>query len=264
MNSNENNLLVPSVAPANRGAGWLFDGFSIVKKNWPIWIGVTIVFILLSLIISIIPFINFLYNLILSVLFHLILPVLFGGLMLGCRQQDQGGEFRFNHLFAGFSKNLEQYILLGVLSIVGLTFIVIITIICLFFIFGGTELLTTFQSANVESLAENYIYVVLIILIGTLLLTTLSMPLIMVLWFAPALVALENQTAINAMKYSFIACVKNAVPYLVYGLLSMVFAILATLPLGLGWLILFPVTIASIYVAYRDIFKNGSSAKSVD
>jgi hypothetical protein len=34
----------------------------------------------------------------------------------------------------------------------------------------------------------------------------------------------------------------------------MILAIIATIPLALGWLLLGPVLMASIYVSYRDIF----------
>jgi hypothetical protein len=34
----------------------------------------------------------------------------------------------------------------------------------------------------------------------------------------------------------------------------MVLAVLATIPLGLGWFVLAPLGIASMYASYRDIF----------
>jgi uncharacterized membrane protein len=44
------------------------------------------------------------------------------------------------------------------------------------------------------------------------------------------------------------------VPFLIYGIIMLVLSILATIPLGLGWLVLGPVAVASVYVAYRDIY----------
>ena len=38
-------------------------------------------------------------------------------------------------------------------------------------------------------------------------------------WFAPALVALRGATAVEAMKLSFFSCLRNWVPFLVYGLI---------------------------------------------
>ena len=47
---------------------------------------------------------------------------------------------------------------------------------------------------------------------------------------------------------------KNVVPFLIYGLIMFLLAIVATLPALLGWLILGPVLFATFYTGYRDIF----------
>jgi len=44
------------------------------------------------------------------------------------------------------------------------------------------------------------------------------------------------------------------VPFVLYGLVGLVLGIVASIPFGLGWLVLGPVAIASVYVGYRDIF----------
>jgi uncharacterized membrane protein len=56
------------------------------------------------------------------------------------------------------------------------------------------------------------------------------------------------------MKASFSACLVNAVPFLVYNLLALVFALLATIPLALGWLVFAPVLAGSVYASYVEIF----------
>jgi uncharacterized membrane protein len=56
------------------------------------------------------------------------------------------------------------------------------------------------------------------------------------------------------MKESFTGCLKNIVPFLVYGIVAMVLGILASIPMALGWLVLGPVLAASMYTAYRDIY----------
>jgi uncharacterized membrane protein len=82
----------------------------------------------------------------------------------------------------------------------------------------------------------------------------LSIPIYMALWFAPALVVLRGLAPVAAVKESFVGCLKNVVPFLIYGIVLLVLGIVAAIPLGLGWLVLGPVAIASIYVSYRDIY----------
>jgi len=59
---------------------------------------------------------------------------------------------------------------------------------------------------------------------------------------------------VAAIKQSFGACLKNIVPFLIYGVVAFVLSIVATIPFGLGWLVLGPVLAASVYTAYQDIF----------
>ena len=73
-------------------------------------------------------------------------------------------------------------------------------------------------------------------------------------WFAPPLVALENIPALDAMKLSLQACLRNFWVIVVYCLLTMVAALFAMIPLFLGFLVLAPVLMAATYVAYRQMF----------
>jgi uncharacterized membrane protein len=82
----------------------------------------------------------------------------------------------------------------------------------------------------------------------------LSIPLVMAYWFAPALVALEGVSAVSAMKLSFVGCLKNVLPFLLYGIIGLVLFILGAIPFGLGLLIILPVMMASIYVSFKDIY----------
>jgi uncharacterized membrane protein len=58
----------------------------------------------------------------------------------------------------------------------------------------------------------------------------------------------------KALTTSFSACLKNIVPFLVWGVMALLLGILATIPILLGWLLLGPVLMVSVYTAYRDIF----------
>ena len=87
-----------------------------------------------------------------------------------------------------------------------------------------------------------------------LFLLVLSVPLLMALWFAPALVVFNKMPALEALKASFEACLKNAFPLGAFGLMLMLLAVFAALPAGLGVLVLFPVLIGANYASYRDVF----------
>jgi uncharacterized membrane protein len=87
-----------------------------------------------------------------------------------------------------------------------------------------------------------------------LLALALSVPVAMLFWFAPALVVLNQIAPVDALKQSWSACLKNVMPFLIYGVILLVPAIIATLPVALGWLVLGPAVVASMYTSYRDIY----------
>jgi uncharacterized membrane protein len=76
----------------------------------------------------------------------------------------------------------------------------------------------------------------------------------MAMQFAPMLVIFGKMAPVPAMKASLRAFLRNMIPLTVYGLLLIPFVILACLPVMLGWLVLLPVIITSLYAIYRDLF----------
>ena len=109
---------------------------------------------------------------------------------------------------------------------------------------GGTP------TMHVGAMGLSFVLALLVVL-------ALALPLYMALWFAPSLVVFNNLKPFDAMKASFLACLKNLVPFLLYGVIMLVLCMIAAIPLGLGFLVLGPVAIASIYAGYRDIFVAG-------
>ena len=87
-----------------------------------------------------------------------------------------------------------------------------------------------------------------------LVMLALLLPLYMAMWFAPSLIVFHGQGPGEAMKYSFVACLKNIVPFFLYSVIFFLLSFVASLPAFLGWLVLAPVMAASLYTGYRDIF----------
>ena len=226
--------------PGGHGWQWIVDGFALFKQQPGMWIGITLVWMLIVVGLQIIPFIGWLAV-------NLLMPILVGGIMLGARAQDRGEGLSFGHLFAGFSTNTGNLVVVGVLGL--LAFVAIFALVAMVF---GASMFAVFGlgAANATVLSP----AIFTALFGALVALALLIPVYMALWFAPALVAFRGVTATEAMKASFTANLKNIMPFLVYGLAMFVLAILASIPLALGWLVLGPTLIASVYTAYKDIF----------
>jgi len=241
-------MITIKTVEAGRGAAWLTEGFDYFRRGIGVWLGISIIMLVFFLVLSLLPFIG-------GILMAMLTPVLVGGVILGCRELDQGGSLSLNHLFAGFSRNTGQLILLGLLQYVAGIVIMVIAMIIVMPFTGGMGSIMHFMH-GVESGATTvpvgmYLGILLMMLISL----ALYVPVLMALWFAPALIILDSQTAIDALKQSFSGCMKNIWPFLIYGLVSLVLAIVASIPLLLGWLVLIPVLMASLYLGYKDIFE---------
>jgi hypothetical protein len=246
MNNDTISVGKPKSMAAGRGAGWLFDGFDYFRKNPLNWVLAMILLIIISIILNLVPVIG-------GVVSYILLTVFVGGMMLGCHSQKQGGEFKVNHLFAGFTRNTGQLVLLGVLYLIGNILILMLLIGFVLIAPGeGSELITILQSRDPQAIQGvlSIVGLVIVILVGL----ALYVPLLMAYWFAPSLVVLGNVPAIKAMQLSFMGCLVNVIPFLVYGVVALVLLIIAAIPFALGLLILMPMVMASIYIAFREIF----------
>jgi hypothetical protein len=223
---------------AGRGWTWIADGFGLFKKAPGMWIALVIVLFVILVVLAFIPLLG-------AVATFLLMPLFLGGLMLGCRALQGGGELELGHLFAGFKEHTGNLIVLGALSIGGW----IIVMLPVFAIVGAGAIFGMMRGDAAGAAAMGGSFV-----LAWLVAMALSIPIYMALWFAPALVVLRGYAPVAAVKESFFGCLKNVVPFLIYGIVLLVLGIVAAIPLGLGWLVLGPVAIASIYVAYRDIY----------
>jgi hypothetical protein len=225
---------------AGRGWDWIASGFDLFKKAPGIWILTIVIFFVCSIVIGIIPVIGPIANII-------VMQIFVGGLMLGCRALDAGESLEIGHLFAGFSSRTSDLVVLGLLTIVGW----FIAVIPALLIVGGGAFVSMMSGG---SPAAQFGAMGVTFMLGLLLALALAVPLYMALWFAPALVVLNGLKPVEAMKASFVGCLKNIVPFLLYGVVMIVLCIVAAIPAGLGFLVLGPVAVASMYTGYRDIF----------
>ena len=231
------------VRDAGQGMVWLSTAWDLFKRAPGIWIALIVIYLVLAVVLGFIPMVG-------QLALTLLGPVFMGGILLGCKALDDGKALRIEHLFAGFQSKLGPLITLGAVYLGGLILIGIL-------VFGiGAMLLGINVLANLGSgaMGMNAGSAITSVLLLSCLAMLLILPLGMAMWFAPALVVFHDMPPIAAMRSSLFASTKNVLSMLIYGLILMVLAIVATIPLGLGWLILMPVLMASSYTAYRDIY----------
>ena len=226
--------------PAGNGWTWIADGWNLFKHQPGVWIGIVVVLLVISVVAAFIPIIG-------SIGMMVLFPVFTAGIMIGCRAIDEGGDLEFGHLFAGFRERF------GTLAAVGAIYLVATMVIALVVgIVTGASMFAMMSGQQMDPAAAAG--ALTSILLASLVMMALMIPVVMAVWFAPQLVVFHERGALDAMKESFTGCLRNIVPFLLYGIIAMVLAIVASIPLALGWLVLGPVLAASMYTAYRDIY----------
>ena len=243
----------PRSVDAGRGAAWWSEGWRLFKPAVGVWILIVVIGFGIQLVLAFIPVLG-------GIASQLLFPVLMGGLMLGCRAIDRGEPLTIAHLFAGFGPRAGSLLIVALIYLAAAIAIFLLIIALLFVFFGAALLSHLWDAQGSMSSPEAWGGVALVFLVACLLFLLLYLPLVMALWFAPALVVLQGMEPWQAMKLSFAGCIKNIVPFLIYGVVWIGLAIVATIPLLLGWLVLGPVTIASIYASYCDIFEQPAGA----
>jgi uncharacterized membrane protein len=224
---------------AGRGIEWLKQGWRSFTKNPAVWLAIAVVLLVIVAALSMIPFVG-------GLAVQFLMPVFVGGLLLGCRALAGGGEFGIDTLFAGFRRHTTPLVLVGLYYLVG---VLVVTVVV--FLVGGGAAVTgglIGRGAGV-GVAMGGFFVALLVMLA------LMVPLAMAVWFAPALVVFHDVAPFEAMKASFFACLKNVVPFLIYGVILFVLCMIAMIPFGLGMLVMLPVMAGSIYASYVEIFE---------
>lgn len=225
------------------GAGWQWYGASwrIFKAAPLTWWGALLVTFVAMIVLSMIP----LVNLLVMVAF----PIIMAGIGACASSVMSTGNFEFTQVFDGFKRRPGALLLSGLLYMV----LVIVCMGVIFVAFGAGGLFKMFtggmhgkQEAAAAMAGLGGMFFLAYMVVLSVAVSAIA--------FAPYLIHERGMPVVEAMLTSTKACFKNIPASLVWIVCYFGLAIAATIPIGLGWLILLPVVMLTGYVAYRDIF----------
>lgn len=226
---------------AGRGVNWWTDAVTLFMKNPGMWIVLGLVLIVILTVLNFVPMLG-------GAASALLTPVFGGSWMLALRKQETGGALEVGDLFLGFKDALNPLLVLGALSLAAAA--------VLFVMMWGVGI-GAFMGMGTGAMHRSGLAVLAAAgagMFAVLVALALIVPITMAFWFAPALVVFDGVAPVEALKSSFSACLRNLLPFLVYGALGLVATIVASIPAMLGWLLLLPLTGHSVYLSYRDIY----------
>ncbi|MDR2196324.1 MAG: hypothetical protein LBE50_07090 [Gallionellaceae bacterium] len=238
--------------PASNGWQWIKQSWNLFRQNPVLWVFLVLSGISGLILLSYIPVVG-------PMLPVLLFPVLMGGLAAGCQAQDAGKELELGYLIAGLRKNTQWLVALG-----GLNLVCQMLILQIISLAGGApfvDLMTNSQETNPEAAAAAMQLAIDSSTRGSLMIGgALTCLLLLAMQFAPVLVMLSDARPFAAMKASLRGCLRNVGAMFIYSIALIPFAFIASMPMFLGWLVLLPVVMISMYAGYKDLFAGAPAA----
>jgi len=233
----------PRQIPPMQGWQWIVSAFQLFKQSPTAWLGISGVFILAMIGISLLPIVG-------SLLSTLLGPVFLGGLMFAAQKQTRGETPLLIDLFAGFQQRFTELLKVGVLYLFG-TMLVVLLMAGL--LAGAAYLGWLTIDKTVDTFAQmGAIWPVMILVLVAFAIVYSTY------FYAPTLVMLQGYSAGEAMKLSFLAFWRNWQPILMMSIIGGVLLLLAMLPMLLGLIIALPVALITSYVCYADVFETST------
>ncbi|MBS1144293.1 MAG: putative transrane protein [Proteobacteria bacterium] len=217
---------------------WLRQGWAMFMVNPGVWIGSTVLLLIMLMAISIVPLFG-------QIAAHLLVPLFGAGMFKLCRRIHEGEEPEIADLFAGFRQRAGELVMVGVFFAMG---IFGIAFMAFMLVSGGLI------GGGITGKVAGFGIAMGGVMLAGLVVMVLSVPVIMATWFAPVLVFFHKMRPLDAMKASFAAGAKNFLPMAIFGTFLVVALFFAMLPVGMGLLLLLPVASGAVYASYRDIF----------
>jgi len=245
---------------AGRGALWLKDAYGMLSLHRVPWLMLLLLYYLVLGIVDLVPYIG-------QLTVPILKPVFAVGFLAAAWTQERGGTPELRLLFQGFRSNLRALLPLGVFLLVGITIAVLATAL----VDGGqlVDVLSGRAKLDENTLVSGRVQ------FAMLFAAVCALPVLLAMWFAPALIVFQDCGAARALATSLRAALANWRPMAVYGLLLFFYGgvvptvatllISAVLPESIAlvvalfvlmpYLFLFIATLhISDYVSYRDIF----------
>lgn len=223
-----------------RGWDWFAQGWRLFARAPMVWV-------LLGLIFLFLMFASLLVPVVAQLLFMLIAPVLGAGMLYAARESDSARPVRVAHLWEGFRHPTvrNRLFALGGVSVAG----ALATSLLMALLLGDAMMGLMEQArSGMPHFGLGFWLRLLIVLTPQFLVA-------MALVYAVPLVMFRDTAVGAALSSSLAASAQNILPLLVFGLIYTVVAVIASIPLGIGWLLLLPASVGMLYCSYKDIYE---------
>ncbi len=218
---------------AARGVEWFKRGWTIFAKDMKNWVLMALVLGVGAFVLEILPIIG-------QIAMCVLMPALLGGMLYAAKQASSGAPVKLEYLWMLLTdaQKRNQFLALG-----GIVFAAVVTVGIISAAFVGDSLL---RGASSGFFGIGFGGLLFLFIMGFVFFVLFS--------YTPALMIFRNLSLFDALQ----ACAKTAstqvVPLLVFFLIYSILAVIASLPFGLGWLVLLPIMAGAVYTSYTELF----------
>lgn len=264
---------------ASRGLLWLREAAMMFGRARKGWLTLLLGYYLILVVLRMLPLVGI-------VAVPLLKPVFAVGFLAAAWTVERGGKPQLRHLMQGFQSNLRALLPIGAVFVLGITIAVMASSLVdqgklLAFLSNPPPAATEGDSASITEV-EN-VMLDTRVQFGMLFAALCALPVLLAIWFAPALVVFQDLRASQALLMSLRAAVANWRALMVYALAVFVFAgiaptlmvtvlslLLSAFPEGVRALLTYVVVLPYVatviaimqisdYTSYRDVFHAGET-----
>ena len=231
-------MTTTTMAPGKQAWSWYKAGWRLFLVNPLMWILYTFLWMLSGILLWQIP--------ILGHAWWMITPALYAGFLYQAAEMEQGRPFAVSRFFIGLTDKTKRLPLLtlGVITLAAHVFLNVVAT-------ADPSLYSTIESLWRADASIGIAAVVINLLVrGVLLFLILSLATMALLYSCPAIM-FAGSDAFDAIMNSIETCARHWRAFTTFMCIFIGLAIVAMIPMGLGLLVLMPVTFCAAYASYR-------------
>lgn len=210
---------------------WVGRGWRLFTASPGMWLLIGLVALLIHSAVQMLPFIGLFISILIS-------PLITAGLLFAAREVDAGRPLHLEHLFQGFREPGRMGPLFGLGGVyVGGVVITLVLCVGALMVTGGFAGLSREELASLGLFDEQMLSVWLVVLAAI----ALFIPVLAALYYATPLVMFHGVPVWTALGSSLMACLRNFIPLMVFGLvLLLLFLALGLILMAIVGLIALP------------------------
>lgn len=234
-------MTTTTMGPGKQAWSWYKAGWRLFLINPSTWILYTFLWVLLAIFLWQIPILG-------RVAWWMINPALYAGFLYQAAEMEQGRPLAVNRFFIGLTDKTTRLPLLtlGIITLAAYVFLNVVTMV-------DPSLYSTIESLLRADASSGIVAIVINLFVRCVLsFMILALATMALLYSCPAIM-FAGSDGFDAMMNSFETCARHWRAFVAFMGIFIGLAIAAMIPMGLGLLVLMPVTFCAAYASFQTL-----------